>query len=256
MSQLKAYHRPSDIGEALRLMAREGVNTSLIGGGTYAISHMNEMVEEVVDLQNVGLTDIHHAGNSLTLGAMVRLQSIADDEQMPGLLRQTARQEGPNTLRHVATIGGTVVRANKESEFLAALLVYGTAVKVQTSSGTRRITLPDFLQDVPSALGGGIITAVLLNTARRTAVARVGRTPADKPIVAAIACLGDNNQLRLALCGVANTPVLVNPDNVEAAINPFEDFRGSKDYRRQMAVTLAGRVLKEVTQQEENDNGN
>ena len=95
-------------------------------------------------------------------------------------------------------------------------------------------------------MNGGVVTAVSLNIIGKTASDRVARTPADKPIVAALARLGDDGKVRLALCGVNNMPVLVDPDNVKAAINPPHDFRGSTEYRRQMAATLTQRVLSEV----------
>jgi CO/xanthine dehydrogenase FAD-binding subunit len=144
-------------------------------------------------------------------------------------------------------VGGVIAGHDKESEFLAALLVYEAEVQVQTTAGVKNISLTNFLRDVPAALGDGLITTVTLNTLGKTASDRVARTPADKPIVAAIARLGYDGQLRLALCGVANTPVLVEPDNVKAAINPPDDFRGSREYRRQMAAMLAKRVIKAVS---------
>ncbi len=247
MSQLKAYHRPKSVSEALRLLARPGVNTAVVAGGVHIVAHMSEMVDEVVDLQAVGLTEVNYTGKGLTLGAMVRLQTVVDDSRTPPLLREAARREGPNTSRNASTFGGVVVGAHKDSELLAALIVFEAEVRVETIGGTKNIPLTDFLLDVPAALSGGLVTSVSLATMGKTASARVGRTPADTPIVAAAARLTDNGQVRLALCGVANTPVLVDPDNVKAAVNPTGDFRGSPEYRRQMAATLAKRVISDVT---------
>lgn len=247
MPQLKAYHRPANINEALRLLA-DHPNTIVVAGGTYITSHLNDRVDEVVDLQAVGLTNVDYTGKGLTLGAMVRLQTIVDDKRTPDLLRQAARREGPNTLRNMATIGGVVAGAHKESELLAALLVFDAQVKVQTLNETKNIALADFLVDIPAALSGGLITSISLATMGKTASARVSRTPADAPIVAAVARQTDDGSIRLALCGVANTPVLVDPNNVKAAVNPSGDFRGSTEYRRQMAATLTNRVLGELAE--------
>jgi len=247
MPQVKAYHRPTSLHEALQLLARPNINTAVIGGGTYIVSHMPEMVDEVVDLQAVGLANIDYTGKGLNLGAMLRLQSIVADERAPTLLREATRLEGPNTLRNAATIGGTVASPYKDSELLAALLVFEAEVKVQTIGDTKKIPLADFLRDVPTALSGGLVTSISMASMGKTANARVGRTPADKPIVAALARLGEDGKIRLALCGVANTPVLVDPDNVKAAINPTGDFRGSTEYRRQMAATLTKRIVSELT---------
>ena len=250
MPQLKAYHRPGSIDDALRLLSRPGVNTTIVAGGTYVVPHLPELVDEVVDLQSIpGLAEISYTGQGITIGAMVRLQTIVDEAQSPALLREAARREGPNTLRQAATIGGVVAGADPESELLAALLVFEAEVQLQTTHGPRQIPLDDFLRDVSAALAGGLITAVSLKTTGKTASERVARTPADKPIVAALARLGDDGQLRLALCGVAKTPVLVEPENVKAAINPPGDFRGSCEYRRQMAATLTKRVVSQLSAQ-------
>ncbi len=246
MPQIKAYHRPTTVSEALHLLARPDVNTAVVAGGTQVVPCMNEMVDEVIDLQKVGLTDINYTGKGLTLGTMVCLQTIVDDHRAPSLLRDSARREGPNTVRNASTIGGVIVSPHKDSELLAALLVLETKVKVQTIGDTKNIPLADFLLDIPTALSGGLVTSISLATMGKTASARVARTPADRPIVAAVARLTDDGQVRLALCGVDKTPVLVNPDNVKAAVNPPNDFRGSREYRRQMAATLARRAVKEL----------
>jgi CO/xanthine dehydrogenase FAD-binding subunit len=139
------------------------------------------------------------------------------------------------------------VGAGKESEFLAALLVSEAEVQIQSSRGSKSLPLAGFLRDVAGSLEGGIVTAVSMATSGKTASARVGRTPADQPIVAAAARLTPSGQIYLALCGVAASPVLVDPNNVKGAINPPADFRGSSEYRRQVAATLAKRVVNEVS---------
>ena len=61
--------------------------------------------------------------------------------------------------------------------------------------------------------------------------------------------VGHDGRLRVALGGVDRTPVLVEPDNVKAAINPPHDFRGSREYRRHMAAVLTDRVVKDLARQ-------
>lgn len=245
MPKLKAYHRPSNLDEALKLLARSNVSTAVIGGGAYITAHMDDSIDEAIDLQALGLTQLNLNGDRLTLGAMVRLQTLIEDNRIPNWLREIAGREGPNTFRHVATIGGVVVGANTESELLAALLVSEAQVQVQSTRGSQSFALADFLRDVPAALNGGLVTAVSVATGGKAASARVARTPADAPIVAAVARQDTNGKLHLALCGVAATPILTDPDKV-AGLNPPADFRGSSEYRRQMAVTLAARVVAEL----------
>lgn len=247
MTQLKAYHRPATVAEALQLLSRPGVNTTVIGGGTVVVPRLAEIeADEVVDLQHVGLTQLRIADNALTLGAMVRVQTLVDDTRLPSLLREAAHRAGPNTLRSAATIGGAVVGAESESELLAALLVFEALVHVQTVTGAAAIPLAQLWADLPAALDNGLVTSITMQMTGRTASARVARTPADSPIVAAVARHTGEHVL-LALCGVADTPILVDPAHLEAMIHPPDDFRGSSTYRRQMAITLSRRVIKQVS---------
>lgn len=246
MPNLNAYHRPANVDEALQLLSRPAVNTAIVSGGTYVTAHMPELVEEVVDLQVAGLDEVTYTSQSVTLGAMVRLQTMIDDGRVPALLREAARREGPRTLRNAATVGGALTCSSRESELLAAMLVYDAHVEIQSTNHTKNISLINFLRDIPSALNGGLVISVSLDTIGQTASARAARTPADRAIVAALARLDDDGKVRLALCGVGNTPVLIDPDNIKAAINPPNDFRGSREYRRQMAATLADRVMREL----------
>ncbi|RMF01814.1 MAG: hypothetical protein D6768_09750 [Chloroflexi bacterium] len=244
MPQLKAYHRPTTIEKALQLLNRSGVTTALVAGGTHAIPQLSENVDEVVDLQAIGLTGITVGEQLVTFGAMVTLQAIADELQIPQSLREVVRRESASTFRNAATLGGVIAAPHRDSELLAFLLVSEAQVTVQNQNGQQALSLESFLRDIPAALGGGIITAVSVQTGGQIATDRVARTPADRPIVAALARKSPDGNLRLALCGVANVPLLVDPAaDIKAAINPAGDFRGSAEYRRQMAALLARRVL-------------
>jgi CO/xanthine dehydrogenase FAD-binding subunit len=247
MPKLKAYHRPTSVDEALQLLGRAGVNTAILSGGTYLTPYLPDRVDEVVDLQAAGLAKMTYTSRSVTVGAMVRLQTLVEDGRLPALLRETARREGPNTLRQAATVGGVLTCPNRESELLAAMLVYEAELTVQSLNSTKTIALANFLRDIPSALNGRLVTAVSLQLIGKTASARVARTPADRAIVVALARQGDDGKVRLALCGVDKTPVLVDPANVKAAVNPPHDFRGSRAYRRHMAAILAQRVMAELS---------
>jgi CO/xanthine dehydrogenase FAD-binding subunit len=249
MPTLTAYHRPASIDEALHLLTRPGINTTILAGGSYIMAHMPETVSEVVDLQAIdSLHQLSIREQRLVIGAMVRLQTIVDHPQAPPLLREAAQREGPNTLRNAATIGGIMASPNKESEMLAALLIFEADVQIQTSNGQKQVPLTNFLRDIPTALGGGLITSVSIMPTGQTASARVARTPADRPIVAALARQDEHGQIRLALCGVDNLPVLVDPETVKSAVNPPNDFRGSTEYRRHMAATLSRRVVNELSE--------
>jgi CO/xanthine dehydrogenase FAD-binding subunit len=236
MSKVKTYHRPKSVEEALQLLQRP--STTLLAGGTQLIARLSEPVE-VVDLQAVGLNQIEIEADTITIGAVVRLQAVVAHGDVPELVRQMALREGPTTFRHMGTVGGTVATADPESELYASLLVHEAVVTVQTSAGEAHVPLAEF------ELGGKeLITAVTLQRKGQTASDRVARTPADRPIVAVVGRRVGGTVI-LAACGAAERPILINANEIDQLMPPA-DFRGSNVYRRKMVAALSQRVLAQL----------
>ena len=238
MQQLVGYHRPRSIAEAVELLRGPG-RMALAGGTTFRHDGGADPVE-VVDLQALGLAGITEAGDRVRIGAATTLQTSSDDPLVPRLVRRCARAELPSTLRTVATIGGTVGAAESESVLLAALLVHDAVVRFADG---RTAPLGSVLRAGVSH--GSLVVEVTVSTGGATAMASTGRTPADVPIVAALARATDDG-VRLALSGVATTPLLVDPGAIET-LDPPGDFRGSATYRLHLAGTLTERAIRELS---------
>lgn len=249
MATIRKYHRPSSLDEALGLIARDEVVTEVLGGGTTLLPAPRSLDCEVVDLQGLGFDTVASSDDQLEIGAMVRLRDLVENEATPALLRDLALREGPNTLRNAATIGGTIVSADPESELLAGLLVHEAVLHVATQTEPSDIALDEFLAD-PSVLAGAILTGVGIATTGRGASAHTARTPADRAIVAAIARRSPDGSVRVAVTGVGATPVLVQTDALDG-LDPPADFRGSSDYRRSLAGTLVARAVAGVNAEDD-----
>jgi probable selenate reductase FAD-binding subunit len=230
---IETYHRPSTLEQALSLLEAEG--TVVLGGGTSLVAAGGPSA--VVDLQDLGLDAIATDGDRVTIGAMARLREVADSDLVPQMLRELARREAPNTIRNAATIGGTVATADPESELVAGMLVYDAMVTI-TDANETTMGLDEYLVTRPP----GIITGVSLATGGVADAARTGRTPADRPIVMAVARRDQSGRILLALTGVASAPLLIDTAAIPS-LDPPADFRGSAEYRRHLAVVLGARAI-------------
>ncbi len=233
------YKRPDSVDEALELLAEP--DAVIMAGGTVvtAATHRSPIV--VIDLQAVGLKSIEAEDGAIRVGAMTNLQDIADSESVPAVLRDLAHRNAPNTIRNVATIGGTIAAAHPLNEFLAGLLAFGSSVSIANTASTATHPVDEVLAN-PGLVAGGIITHITIPTEGIAASARTARTPMDKPIVAAVAHSDATGSLQLALTGVGSTPLLVDPDSI-GRLDPPSDFRGSTEYRIELAEVLARRVI-------------
>ncbi len=241
MVTASAYERPSTIAEAFDLLARPG--TVVLAGGTRLNGYPSAEPVEMVDLQALHLDGIRAEGEDLLrVGAMTTLQGLADSDRVPDVVREAARRERPSTLRAQGTLGGCVATGDAESELLAALLVHEAIVHVESSGGSAAIPLEVLLAELPLE-PGVLVTAVSIRTDGRAAAAHTARTPADRAIVAAFARTTPDGR-RVALTGVAATPVLVQPDD---ELHPAGDFRGSSEYRRVLADVLMTRVVEAIS---------
>ena len=237
------YHRPLTLDEAIALTSRPGA--VVIAGGTSVNAEPGHKPVTAVDLPALDLAGIDTDGESTRIGATTRLQELVDSNLVPDVLRDLARREAPNTIRNAATVGGTIGAADPESELLAGLLAFDATVTLSRAGSTTEHALDEILGN-PALLNGAIMTSVSIPSNGVAAADRTGRTPMDRPIVMAVAHRGHDGSVRLAMTGVAALPVVVDPEQI-STLDPPSDFRGSSDYRKNLAEVLSGRVLATVT---------
>ncbi len=236
---ITGYYRPLTLDEALELAAR--ADAVVLGGGTVVNAHPGRPRVVAVDLQALDLDGIAAEAGRLRLGATTRLQDVADSGLVPDVLRELARAEAPNTIRNAATVGGTIGAADPGSPLLTGLLACAATVAVARAGARAEHPLEAILDD-RRLLDGSIITAVTVPVGGRAVAQGTARTPADSPIVMAVACRDADGAVRVAVSGVASRPVLVDPQRL-AELDPPADFRGSASYRSHLAGVLVARAL-------------
>jgi putative selenate reductase FAD-binding subunit len=239
---ITGYLRPRTLDEALALAAR--ADAVVLGGGTAVNAHPGRTPVVAVDLQALDLDGIRLDAHRLRLGATTRLQELVDSDLVPDVLRELARLEAPSTIRNAATVGGTIGRASPESPLLTGLLAYGASVSVARVGASAEHPL-DVILDDRHLLDGSIITHVTVPLGGHAAAHRTARTPADSPIVMAVACHDANGAVQVAVSGVESRPVLVDRGR-PGELGATGDFRGSSAYRSHLASVLVARALADL----------
>ncbi|MBN1955702.1 MAG: FAD binding domain-containing protein [Anaerolineae bacterium] len=271
LRNLEAIHRPADLQEAVRLVQQ--TTAVPLGGGTQLLPASSPAVEAVVDLGRLGLTYVEVEMERVRVGATTSLQRFADDpavqEMTQGIAGEAVRLVAARNIRGQATVGGMLAAGGGDHPLLAVLLVLEALLTLHAPE-LRTVAVDSLLSYRERMLGdGGLISELSIPRPAETAgwgMAHVGRTPRDRPIVFAVGRVvmteGRCREVRLALSGVARRPVRLGqaeqhlcgaeptPQRLEqaagiaaAALAPPADFRGSSEYRREMAAVLARRAL-------------
>jgi carbon-monoxide dehydrogenase medium subunit len=240
---ITSYHRPGTLAEAVALVTTPG--THVIVEGAALASSASEEATAAVDLQSLGLDGIDMSGESLEIGSMTTLADLSSSPLVPGIISDLANREAPSTIRTVATVGGTVVTNDPESELLAGLLAFDALVTVAKAEETSSHSLVSVLDD-PQLIEGSIITKISLDPRGAATARRTGRTPMDRPIVMVVGHEDTNGHIRLAITGVDSHVVALSPEQSDS-LTPPSDFRGSSRYRKELATVLTGRVLTDLS---------
>jgi CO/xanthine dehydrogenase FAD-binding subunit len=233
MLNVKEYHRPQGLMEAVELLKRKQPRTVALGGGTWLVGEAPRDVEAVVDIAGLGLNKIVAENNMLRIGAAVTHQTLVTSEFVGisapnalSIIGQTAAAMSGLNIRNRATIAGAIVTADSSSPLVTALLACDAEVVVAGAKDNSKaeqspldfwkvLPLAGFLSYRQQVLNEGtLITEVRIpvpSPGTKSSYERVARTPKDYPIVCVAASFaikdGIAGNLRVAAGGVAPTPI-------------------------------------------------
>jgi len=208
-----------------------------------------------------------------SIDADALLQSVLDSPECTSLLRQTLTGAISWQTRNEKSVRQALTSPRVAPQWVAALLALGAMVTMEGDTRAAETPLEALLQ---RRAEGKVSTLHVMVGGVKCGEAHVARTPADDPIVAAVAVVeidGDVvRQARVALTGVwpelvrlaeAPAQLIGGPldeerirtvaEAVEKEVAPKGDFLGSKEYRRAMAAVLTRRALEKCLDQEMED---
>ena len=242
------YHAPATVEEAVAALA--GLeDAKVLAGGQSLVPLLNfrlAMPAHLVDINRVGgLDGIYERDGGVAVPALVR-QSEAERSELLArrvpLLPQALRLVAHPVIRNRGTVVGSLVHADPAAELPAVLLVLGGRLRVRSKRGEREIAAEDLYQGVfESAIEPDELAVEAwfpAHAGEPCAIAEESRRHGDFALAGA-ARAGD----RLALFGVATTPVLADPQDPARGREPSADLEASPEFRRHLVRVLAERVL-------------
>lgn len=276
-----SYCCPLTLEDAIGLLAEGGSDVKVLAGGQSLVPLLNLRLIEprrLVDISRLTpLTELHmdEAGGWLQLGAMVRQATAERDARVCAsapLLAEALQHVAHPAIRSRGTVVGSAVHADPAAEVPAVLVALDALIQVRGEAGERTIPASEFFLGVltTALLPGELVTAVrvpIVSSRTGAAWVELARTHGNYAIVG-VGCQleftseGTIADARLALCGVADTPVRASQAEgellghwvsdalatraAEAAtvgLDPPSDLHASADYRRHLTRVLTERAI-------------
>ena len=275
---MTTYLRPTCASDALAALAQRKL-TVLAGGTDYYPSRVGKpLCDDILDLSAIAeLRGINEQAEHWRIGATTTWSDIAGADLPPAFdgLRAAARLVGGVQIQNAGTLGGNLCNASPAADGVPPLLALDAQVEIADASGARSVALADFILGNRKTLRrrDQLLTAILVPKPTHAARSHFAKLGARKYLVVSIVIAaatlevdaGRVTAARVAL-GAAS-PVAQRLPLLEAALvgqacdaslaervragqlaplAPIDDVRASADYRRDAALTLLRRVLKDL----------
>jgi carbon-monoxide dehydrogenase medium subunit len=273
--------QPKSLPEAVELLQKHGEDARPIGGGTTLIILMKQRAIHypyLVDLQTIpGLNEIRNETDGVRIGALATHRMVETSpviRQSFPAVADAFRHIGNVRVRETASVGGNLAHADYRLDPPPPLLVLGAEVSTFGPKGARTVPLKRFFRGMyETALEPGEllvdvkIPSMPVNS--KSVYLRYSALSAnDWPCLSVAALLikegGRCRELRLALGGVAATPLLIGGlefardqildqaltarilNAVDEQISPSSDLRGTVWYKRRMARLFVNKAVDQL----------
>lgn len=275
-------YRPKDLEGALKAM--EGGATVLAGGTDLMVKRkgapgsLPSITGNVVTVGHLeDLRRIRIEGDHLVIGAAASIASVMESSLVPEHVKAPLAQIGSPSIRNAGTLGGNIVNASPAGDSLPMLYALDAELTLRSARGTRRCLISEFITGPGSTIIGSdeLLTDIAIPIWRPSGFMfrKAGQRRANaiaKVSLYGIFRIGHGKieALRMAFGAVGPTVVRSRAaeavlegkaqllagghagkalDLLDDAIRPIDDLRSTRDYRKKVALNLAGSFLEEVS---------
>lgn len=147
------YERPTEISEALAIVAQDADEKAFLAGGQSLLPMMNFRLaapKTLIDLSGLkDLKEIVAVDDGLRIGATVtysELEASALVSEFSQVFDSVLPHIAHSAIRNRGTIGGSVALADPAAEMPAVLMALGASVELASQRGTRFVSADEFFQ--------------------------------------------------------------------------------------------------------------
>jgi CO/xanthine dehydrogenase FAD-binding subunit len=273
------YLRPTDLDVALR--ALKGGRLAVLAGGTdfYPACVGRPLPQDILDITALtALRGVREESSGFRIGALTTWSELLATPLPPWFdgLKLAAREVGGRQVQNAATLAGNLCNASPAADGVPALLCMDAEVEIAAHDHVRRLTLASFITGnrCTARRAEELVTAIVIPRWGPSARSTFIKLGARRYLVISIAMVaatleadGSGTVSRAALAVGACSEVAQRLPTLEekllgeplgpglaglaipqdlAALRPISDVRGSAEYRRDAALTLVRRALRQL----------
>ncbi|HYT12711.1 MAG TPA: FAD binding domain-containing protein [Candidatus Nitrosopolaris sp.] len=241
------YHAPRSVEEVCALLASLE-DAKVLAGGQSLVPLLNFRLARpahLVDINRISNLDrIYERDGGVAVQALVRQSAVEDSElasRICPLLPAALRVVAHRVIRNRGTVCGNLAHADPASELPAVLLALNGHVVVQSTRGTRIIPASELFTSVmQTALAPDelLVEAWFPGAHGKYGIAEESRRHGDFALAGAVR-YGD----RMALFGVAATPVMADPRHPTQGLQPSGDLEATPEFRLHLVQALTDRLF-------------
>ena len=220
----------------------------MLAGGQSLVPLLNFRLARpahIVDINRVtGLDRIYDRDGGVAVQALARQAAVEDSdlvERVCPLLGAAVRLVAHRVIRNRGTVCGSLAHADPASELPAVLLALGGHVVARSSRGERVIEADRLFRGVmETALAPDelLVEAWFPAFSKPFAVIEESRRHGDFALAGVVRAAD-----RLALFGVAPTPVLADPRDPTRGLRPSGDLEASPEFRLHLVRVLTEKAF-------------
>ncbi len=277
------YAAPDSVEEAISLLGEYGTDGKVLAGGQSLIPLMKLRLASPQVLIDIGRIDalrfIEQKGSELRLGAMTTEADVEHSELLRSrypILVDTSSVIADPVVRNLATVGGNVAHGDPANDHPATMVALAARMRLEGPAGQRWVSAEDFFTDLftTDADADELLTEVRIPVPGRgegAAYEKYERQVGDYAVAGAAVVVhiddGRFSNVRIALTNLGVIPMraraaedrlrgvsAIDPPfeatgRVAAkSTEPWEELRGSTDYKRRVAAAVTAEALRRATE--------